>query len=138
MESINQRMSYRDCHSCFSDTAGADDADEAPHLKLLRQRSNSVIAADHSRQSRRQLLNSFCGGDSSDRNRLLDQRACDWRGETIPTTTNIRHIASAASSVAKRLPKSGDLQAEIPFLDRHTRPCARDQVLASDDFLGPL
>src|ERR1700675_4057612 len=126
MESINQRMSYRDCHREFSDTAGADNADEAPHLKLLRQRSNSVIAADHSRQSRRQLLNSFCGSDPSDRNRLLDHRACDWRDETITAPNNIRHIASAVSSVAKRLPKSSDLQAQIAFLDRHIRPCARD------------
>ena len=48
MESINQRMSDRDCHGGFADTAGTDDADEAPHLELLRQGSNSVIAADHS------------------------------------------------------------------------------------------
>ena len=32
----------------FADTAGTDDADEAPYLELLRQGSNSVIAADHS------------------------------------------------------------------------------------------
>src|ERR1700733_3948712 len=49
MESINQRMSDGDCYGRFSDTAGTDDADEAPHPELLRQRSNSVIAADHSR-----------------------------------------------------------------------------------------
>ena len=48
MESINQRMSDRDCHGGFADTAGTDDADEAPHLELLRQGSNSIIAADHS------------------------------------------------------------------------------------------
>src|SRR6202522_3527334 len=59
MESINQTMSDRDCYGCFADTARTDDADEAPRLKLLRQRSNSIIAADHSRESRRQLLNSF-------------------------------------------------------------------------------
>src|SRR5271170_5790123 len=138
MESINQRMSYRDCHSRFTDTAGADDADEAPHLELLRQRSNNLIAADHPRQSLRQLLNSFCGGGPSDRNRLLDHRAYDWRDETITATNNIRHIASAVSSVAKRLPKGSDLQAQIAFLDRHIRPCARDQLLVSDDFPGPL
>src|SRR5580698_10542062 len=59
MESINQRMSDRDCYGSFSDTTRTDDADEAPHLKLLRQRSNSVVAADHSRWSRRQLLDAF-------------------------------------------------------------------------------
>ena len=47
MESINQRMSDGDCHGRFSDTAGTDDADKAPHLKLLRQGSNGVISADH-------------------------------------------------------------------------------------------
>src|SRR5277367_715681 len=47
-ESINQRMSDRDCYSRFPDTTRADDADEAPHLEFLRERSNSVIAADHS------------------------------------------------------------------------------------------
>jgi hypothetical protein len=49
MESINQRMSDGDCYGGFADTAGTDDADEAPHLELLRQGSNGVIAADHSR-----------------------------------------------------------------------------------------
>jgi hypothetical protein len=47
MESINQRMSDGDCHGRFSDTTGADNADKAPHLKLLRQGSNGVISADH-------------------------------------------------------------------------------------------
>ena len=49
METINQRMSDRDCHGRFSHTGGTDDADEAPRLELLRQRSNSVVAADHPR-----------------------------------------------------------------------------------------
>jgi len=49
MESISQRMGDRDCHGCFSDTPGTDDADEAPDLELLCQGSNGVIAADHSR-----------------------------------------------------------------------------------------
>jgi hypothetical protein len=35
-ESINQRMSDRDCYSDFSDTAGTDNADEAPDLKSPR------------------------------------------------------------------------------------------------------
>jgi len=48
MESISQRMRDRDCHGGFADTAGTNDADEAPHLELLRQGSNGVIAADHS------------------------------------------------------------------------------------------
>ena len=48
MESINQTMSDRDCHGRFPHTAGTDDADEAPHLELLRQGSDGVIAADHS------------------------------------------------------------------------------------------
>ena len=49
MESINQRMSDGDCYGGFADTAGTDDTDEAPLLELLRQRSNGVITADHSR-----------------------------------------------------------------------------------------
>jgi hypothetical protein len=48
MEPINQCMSDRDCYGGFADTAGADNADEAQRLQLLRQRSNGVIAADHS------------------------------------------------------------------------------------------
>src|ERR1700733_2959280 len=40
MESINQRMSDRNCYGRFANTARADDTDEAPHLELLRQRSN--------------------------------------------------------------------------------------------------
>lgn len=49
MKFIKQRMSDGDCYGRFSDTAGTDNAYEAPHPELLRQRSNSVIAADHSR-----------------------------------------------------------------------------------------
>jgi hypothetical protein len=48
-EFIVHRMSDRDCYGGFSDTAGTDDADKAPRLELLRQRSNSVVAADHPR-----------------------------------------------------------------------------------------
>jgi hypothetical protein len=89
MEPINQRMSDRDCYGRFSDTARTDDADEAPHLEFLRQGSNGVIAADHSRRSRRQLSSSFLGGDASDWNCLLAARACDWRDKTITATNNI-------------------------------------------------
>ena len=49
IESINQRMSDRDRNGRFSDAAGSNDADEAPRLELLRQRSNGVVAADHTR-----------------------------------------------------------------------------------------
>ncbi|WMT79648.1 hypothetical protein [Bradyrhizobium sp. Ash2021] len=126
MESVNQRMSDRDCHGRLSDAAGTDDADEAPHLDLLRQGSNGLITADHPRRSRRQLLNSFCGGDRGDRNRLLGARACDWRNKTITPTGNIGYVASAVSPVTKRLPKGGHLKAEVGFLHRHIRPHRRD------------
>src|ERR1700722_1752260 len=122
MESINQRMSDRDCYRSFSNTAGAYNTQEAPHLKLLRQRSNCALAADHPRWSRRQVLNSLFGRGPGDRNRWLDARACDWRDKTIPAASNSRHIASAVSSVTKRLPKGNHLKAEIAFLHRHTRP----------------
>src|SRR6202453_2100659 len=122
MESINHRMSDRDCHGRFTDTAGTDDADKAPHLKLLRQRSNGVIAADHPRWPWWQLLNSFCGGGPNDRNRLSSARACDWRDKTIAHAGNIGYVASAVSSVTKRLPNSCDVSAEIDVLHRHTPP----------------
>src|ERR1700739_2125787 len=113
MESITQRMSDRDCYGRFADAASTDDADEAPDLKLLRQRSNSVIATDHSRQLWWQLFSSFFSGDPGDRNRLPGARACDWRNKTITPTGNIGYVASAVSSVTKRLAKGRHLKAKV-------------------------
>src|SRR5580692_9930374 len=138
LESANQRMSDRDRYGGFSDPAGTDDTDEAPLLKLLRQRSNGVITADHSRWSRRQFFDSFRCADLSHPSRLLGARACNWRNKAITPTGNIGYVASTVSSVAKCLPKGRHLKAEVGFLHRHIRPRRRDKFLASDDFPGPL
>src|SRR6476620_3128240 len=98
MKSINQRMGDRDCYGSFSDTAGTDNADEAPHLELLRQRSNGVIAADHPRWSRRQLFDSFRCADLSHRSRLLGARGCYWRNKELDPTGNIGYVSSTVSS----------------------------------------
>jgi len=117
-------MSDRDCYGSFSNTAGTDNADKAPYLKLVCQCSNSVIAADHPRWSWWQLLNSFFGSGPGDQNRLLDGRACDRRNKTITPTRNSGYVASTISSVAKRFSQDTNLKAQITFLYCQTRPHA--------------
>jgi NAD(P)-dependent dehydrogenase (short-subunit alcohol dehydrogenase family) len=58
MEDLDERVGDRDRDCCFSDTAGTDDAHEAARHHLAKQHANRLIPADHSRQKRRQPLNS--------------------------------------------------------------------------------
>ncbi len=56
LEIIDQRVGNRDCDGCLAHAARADDADEAPRHQLGRQRADGIVAADHSRQPRRQFV----------------------------------------------------------------------------------
>jgi hypothetical protein len=74
----------------------------------VRWRAGSHPAAPH------------CGSASS-KKRLPPPSELGQSSE--PTTSNVRHIASAVSSVTKqRLPKGRHLKAQIAFLHHHIRP----------------
>ncbi len=55
LEIINQLVGDGDCDGCLAHATRPNDADEALGHQLGRQRADSIVAADHSRQPRRQL-----------------------------------------------------------------------------------
>jgi len=60
------------------------------------------------------------------------------RDKRIPPAGDVYDVAGAFMSIAKRLPKGGEMNAKVSVLYGHVRPDPRYQLPLTDDFSGLL
>ncbi len=133
-----QRVGCAHGHGSLADAAGADDGHEAALAQLMRERRNNMLATNHTRQRRGQVVDVLGGQVRIERLRPRRVTTGDRCNEPIPMPRHVLHVAAGGASVAQRSTERGDMNPERTFFNDRIRPDPLAQLVLFDDLAGTL
>ena len=124
LKEIGQVFRNRESNSCFSDSRRSNNRNESPLPNLGTERTHDLCTADHSAQSRRQVITRFSRNSWFRRLRRFSLER-HIRYETVTSTDDICDIAGTALTIPQHPPKGRYMHSQVSFVDECLRPHAR-------------